>query len=572
MQGVFVRRQLLAVLVAALVLPGAVAASENGPTTADRSGELRSEGPLEFAPEGQSVDRFEVVTQPEDVYVSASDGLALHARLFRPDTSSEPDLKLPVILTHSPYYEGSALGGNDRSIDIVEFFTPKGYAVALTDARGTGGSGGCAEQDGLKQADDFKVLVEHFAALAWSNGKVGSYGKSYDAETQNAGGVLSPNGLATMVTVAGISGLYDVAFYDGVPLGANGLASAAIYLPYTVPTAPPGDPFAVKTYECQPENFLGPANATGDMTQYWQDREFRLRVNDMAESISVLHVHGLGDPTVTPIAIDGWYDFVPGFTRAIWGQWGHKYPYDAPANLSRDDWYQSIHAWFDFFLLDLDTEVDAWPPVQVQDDLGVWRGVNSFSEMGTDTRLALGSDLALGGATSDAATVTVGEDSPTQWSTAPFAQDTHLTGRAVLDLVLTLDRPDAHFALVLEEVSETGAIRKLTDGWLSAMHRNGLESGELVPVGAQVLYRLRSYPFDAVLSAGSSLRMRLSGNEGSGLSAQTLWTGEVLTNGESFLTVQIEDAPCGLAVTSTQEAFGFTPGCPDGIPTRPEQA
>jgi hypothetical protein len=72
-------------------------------------------------------------------------------------------------------------------------------------------------------------LVEHFARQPWSNGRVGSFGASYDGETQNAGAVLQPKGLATMVPVAAISGLYDVAYFDGVPYVAAGAGSAVIY-------------------------------------------------------------------------------------------------------------------------------------------------------------------------------------------------------------------------------------------------------------------------------------------------------------------------------------------------------
>ncbi len=547
---------------------------QHAPSSNDEVAELRSAGPLAFAPQGLTEDRFEVATQPESIHVRAHDGVSLYARLFRPDTSADPTWRPPVVLVHSPYYAGSLLGSNDRSMDLVEFLTPKGYAVALTDVRGTGNSGGCASQDGLDQARDFKTLVEWFAAQPWGNGRVGSYGKSYDAETQNAGAVLAPQGLATMVTVAGISGLYDVAFYDGVPLGTNGVLSAAVYVPFSVgvPTDPEAHPGQLRTYECQPANFAGPANMTGDMTAYWQEREFRLGVHDVPRTTSVLHVHGLHDGIVTPIAIDGWYDDLPGFRRAIWGQWEHHYPYDAPDTMARDDWYDTIHAWFDHFLLDLDTGVTAWPPVQVQAEDFTWRAVDAFATMGADRSLALGSDGVLGGAVADGATVPVGEDAPTSWMSTPFDRDVHLTGRAVLDAVVTIDRPDAHFALVLEAVGPDGRARKLTEGWRSAMHRDGLEAGQLVPVGEEVRYRIRTYPFDAFVLAGESLRLRLSGDEGAGEPAHTDWSGTVLANGESVLHFQVEDAPCGVLVASREEPFGDTAGCPAGIPRRGEGA
>src|SRR5688572_22549794 len=118
--------------------------------------------PLVFAPRGLSTDRFPVATTPQRIDVVAHDGIKLHARVFRPDTASDPSWKTPVILVHSPYYDGLLLGDDKRSMDIVERFTPKGYTVVLSDLRGTGNSGGCGEQDGPNQAKDFATLVEHF--------------------------------------------------------------------------------------------------------------------------------------------------------------------------------------------------------------------------------------------------------------------------------------------------------------------------------------------------------------------------------------------------------------------------
>ena len=121
-------------------------------------------GPLVFDPQGLTTDRFAAVTTPVRVDVTAHDGIALHARVYRPDTASDPAWKTPVILVHSPYYDGLVLGDDQRSLDVVGYFTPKGYTVVLSDLRGTGNSGGCGEQDGADQAKDFATVVEHFAA------------------------------------------------------------------------------------------------------------------------------------------------------------------------------------------------------------------------------------------------------------------------------------------------------------------------------------------------------------------------------------------------------------------------
>ena len=551
-------RRLAPVAALALVIGLAPVASAVGvpliPSTRDA-------GPLAFAPEGLSADRFPEATAVR-VDVPAHDGVQLHARVYRPDTSSDPSWQTPVILVHSPYYDGALLGDDQRSLDLVQRFTPKGYTVVLSDLRGTGNSGGCGEQDGPNQARDFRTLVEHFAAQPWSNGKVGSYGKSYDAESQKAGAVLQPRGLETMVVVAGISSLYDVAYFDGVPLRANGALSAAAYELYDldVPGEQSALPRRAERGTCQPANFVNGADPSGDATTYWSDRDFRAGVGDV--QASVLEVQGLSDVTVAPIQLDGWFDELPTFKRAVLGQWAHKYSYDAPGDLARDDWYESIHAWFDAELLDLDTRIEDWPAVQVQDEAGVWRAVPSIAGMGAERALPVGDALGTAGGSP----LTFREDGSLVRETAPLTEPLHLSGQAYLDTVLAIDRPDGHLALTLSEVTATGATRTLTRGYLSLPHRESLTRGVPVTPGHPTPYRVRTYPFDKTLAVGSTLRMTLAGFDASSTPAATAFTATAAPDGSTVLRVPVSQDDCGLAVRTRQAPRGVTPGCPDGVP------
>ncbi len=562
------RHPLVALLAAAALASTAMAplpSTPPAPTTSPAS----AGQPLEFAPRGITTDRFEVPTA-EDVTVLAHDGVELHARLFRPDTSAEPDWKPPVILVHSPYYPatGGLLGDAERSMDIVERFTPKGYAVALTDIRGTGQSGGCLDQDGANQARDFATLVEHFAGLPWTNGRVGSYGKSYDAESQNAGAVLRPRGLATMVTVAGISGLYDVYAFDGVPLDVNGLLSAGVYTPTGL--YPPDSParFAQRP-GCLYEHITESADLSGDQDDYWGEREFRNRVRDV--EASVLYVHGLNDPTVTPIAIDGWYDELPTFKRAILGQWAHNYPYDAPDRIARDDWHDTVHAWFDHELLDLDTGVEDWPPVQVQSEDDVWRAVASFADLGVEHTYHVQPDGSM--VPGDAATFTpldppiaASESTTTTFETAPFPDGVHLSGQVFADVSIALDRPDAHYFVT---VRETGTDRVLTTGFLSAPHAESLMRQVPPQVGAEVPYRIRTYPFDATVAPGNGIRVELSGGADGRLAipAGNGWSGDITAASVRLPFVEEE---CGITLAQRTHPSAPVPGCAQGIPAPTE--
>lgn len=536
-------RRISAFLVALLVLGLVPGASSSG-----------AQGPWRFEPRGITKDRFKVVEEPEIVEVEAHDGVMLYTRVYRPATPKS--FKTPVILVHSPYYNDATSETNERSMDLVEFFNPKGYTVVLSDIRGTGNSGGCNEQDGPNQAEDFKTLVEYFDELPWT-GKVGSYGKSYDAEAQNAGGVLAPKGLETMVTVAAISGLYDVAYFDGVPLGPNGLLSAGVY---AANNPIPGDrpERSPERATCQHENVAFGADPRGDMSEYWKEREFRYGVKNV--NASVLYVTGLQDGTVTPINIDGWYDQLPTFKRAIFGYWGHFYPYDAPEAEARNDWYRMIHAWFDHELLGLDTKIGRWPPVQVQDENNVWRAAKSFKAMGVKKAYVLGSET-LGGRGEEGATQSFTEDTETRWSTTPFKAPVHVSGQAVLKATIAIDRPDAHFAISLQEQLKDGTVETLTAGYLSAMHRDSLESPEMVPLNETIKYRIRTYPFDDWVAKGSLIQLVISGSDDGTTPAGTSYTAQVAIDGSSKFLVPFVRRACGLKVSQTQAPRGKVPGC-----------
>ena len=520
--------------------------------------------PLEFAPRGITTDRFPEAKTFQREEVTAHDGVILSSRVYRPDTSSDPDWKTPVILVHSPYYEAQA-GDDNRSMDIVKFFTPKGYTVVLSSVRGTGNSGGCLEQDGPNQAKDFATLVEHFAAQPWSNGKVGSYGKSYDAETQNAGAVLDPDGLETMVTVAGISSLYDVAYFDGVPLTLGRPGGAAAYMIYGegVPTDPPDAVRFSQRQGCHPDNFVNAADPSGDKTNYWAEREFRYGVDDV--DASVLYVQGLNDFTVSPLGIDGWYDELPGFKRAIFGQWGHNYPYDTRDELARDDWYDSVHAWFDHELLGLKTDIEDWPAVQVQDEANVWRAVPSAAGMGVEHAVPLG-EGTLGAPGGEGTVQAFGENEETIWTSEVLEDGLHLSGQAFLDGVIAIDKPDGHLVVTLREVPAEGDSRTLTRGYLSVQHQENELRGQAVAPNYPVPYRVRTYPFDKTLAPGSKLQLVLSGSDDSTIPAGNNYAGEVAVDGSSVLRLPIVEEACGLEVAQRSEPLAPVPDCSGGIP------
>jgi predicted acyl esterase len=434
---------LLAVFVALLVLPPPTAAgSENGP--------------IVFRPKGLSTNRFAAVTQPTSVTIKAHDGIDLFMWIYRPDTAKDPKWRTPIILAASPYF-GLDPPTSGYLYRLVSYFTPKGYTVAFSHVRGTARSGGCLEQDGTNQQQDFGTVVEYLARQPWSNGRIGSYGISYDGETQNAGAIHHPRGLATIIPMEAISGLYETVYFDGVPLY---VANPAVATGYVVGTLTPGNTHYTERLGCAPEQMLSNVDPSGTMTPYFQEREFRRHVRGIRAT--VLYITGFGDDTVLPINIDGFYDRISSFKRAILGQWAHEIPDDNAHG--RKDWFDIVHAWFDHELLGLATGVERWPPVQVQDEDNVWRAARSFAGLSRPQRLPLGLGT-YGTPAGPGISQCFTELSQALWVGPTLRSPLHLSGQVFLDATITLDRSDAHFILHVEEVRPDGSARLLTQGF-----------------------------------------------------------------------------------------------------------
>ncbi len=134
-----------------------------------------------------SAEPLKVVTE-RDVAVPMRDGVVLRANVFRPATGGP----YPVLVMRTPY--GKPAGGMDRRVQA-------GYIVVTQDARGRYASGGEWEsfvRFETHDAEDGYDTVQWAAALPGSNGKVGTFGASYNAFLQWRLAALRPPALVAM--------------------------------------------------------------------------------------------------------------------------------------------------------------------------------------------------------------------------------------------------------------------------------------------------------------------------------------------------------------------------------------
>tara|TARA_R110002049_G_scaffold72490_7_gene187496 strand:+ start:49068 stop:52058 length:2991 start_codon:yes stop_codon:yes gene_type:complete len=130
---------------------------------------------------------IQVVTE-FDVEVPMRDGVILRANVFRPSCSG----KYPALVVRTPY--GKASKGMDR-------FVKAGYVVVAQDARGRYASDGQWEsfvRFETHDAEDGFDTVQWASRLPYCNGKVGTFGASYDAFLQWRLAALRPPALKAM--------------------------------------------------------------------------------------------------------------------------------------------------------------------------------------------------------------------------------------------------------------------------------------------------------------------------------------------------------------------------------------
>jgi uncharacterized protein len=128
------------------------------------------------------------IISENDIEVSMRDGVVLRANVFRPDA----DGRFPALLMRTPY--GKPAGGFAR-------YVRSGYVVVTQDTRGRNASDGewvpyTAEHTG--DAEDGFDSVEWLALQPWCNGRVGTFGASYNAWMQWMLAKLRPPHLVAM--------------------------------------------------------------------------------------------------------------------------------------------------------------------------------------------------------------------------------------------------------------------------------------------------------------------------------------------------------------------------------------
>ncbi|MFI6322018.1 Xaa-Pro dipeptidyl-peptidase [Nonomuraea sp. NPDC050556] len=542
----------------------------------------------------------------EYVYVEApidsdADGALDRVRvdIIRPKESG-PGLKVPVIIDESPYYDNSGRGSEaerkvyDASGNPVKFplfydnfFVPRGYAVLNVDMIGTTRSDGCPDTGGKADVIGGKAVIDWLNGRAkatkadgtevkadWTTGKAAMIGKSYDGTLANAVAATGVKGLETIVPISAISSWYQYQRSNGMIYSVN----YASWLSNVVDTDPDAKCAAVRA-RLDAED----ADETGDFTPFWEERAY-----DAAKvRASVFAVHTVNDLNVKPDTFSTWWDALAkrGVPRKVWvGQYQHVDPFDFEGR--RDLWVDTLHRWFDFWLLGVRNGIMQEPRADVQltpsqwitqrdwpapfalpvplrpsadGQLGLLPARHGTTATFTDTRL---SETQM---TADLGTAAPGRSA---FTTGPLPLDLRLSGTPVVDLRVTLDKPTSNLTALLVDIGEdtrvdwrrgqgisllteedchgestaaddscyrkvvtnlaTRPLEIVARGWIDVANRDSLAQGTPLPVGTAAQVRWKTLPQDYVFKKGHRMALVLAGTDATYTSAETA-TGAAVT-------------------------------------------
>jgi predicted acyl esterase len=462
-----------------------------------------------------------------EVFFPSDDGTMLHADVFLPKDRRVTD-QHPTILSIGPYFGTHALNGAgapesgpvvDRFADMInggDIFK-RGYAYVQVDSRGFGSSDGCYDYGGKGEQMDAKSAVEWAARQPWSNGRVGMWGKSYDAWTQVMALANKPSGLAAAVVQSPIDDRYNIAFMNGVHYDSGWYATPALYgaydaLPSAGPDSPPEDVLypALGTLTDPSCYILHPAqsNVTSDRNSpYWQEGEISGQAR--LSNVPTMWSMGFRDANTKPNNFMNTWEGYRGWHRGWFGQYDHVRGNEHKL-IGRDGFLDEAMAFFDHFLAS--KPLPKFPArVEVQDGEGKWRTESEWPP--TDADYDRGSLKVKSGEYTDDGGNSASEGTGSWTFTQPAPYDIRFAGEAIIDVNVETTIPNASLITILYDIDSKGNARLITEG------------ASLIAESGRVTYEL--YPQDWVLRTGHRIGVLLSSSDTSWF--QTYPTGQTVT-------------------------------------------
>lgn len=359
-----------------------------------------------------------------EAYFPSADhsGVELHADVLRP-ASLPARVRTPVILAVGPYFDHAGqtgpegftqTGPSSRFADFTsgtDLFA-RGYTYVMVDLRGFGGSTGCLDWVGPGEQADVKAAIQWAASRSWSTGKVGMYGKSYDAVTGLVGNNLRQPALKAVVAQEPVWNMYNYLFSNEVPRpNVTGTPNAYNSIA-TMPSMPDDSEryrsnaaYEESHPECLSDNLANNNNSELD-SAYWRARD--LAANARGTSTPLFVTQGFIENNTKPEDMEEYLDNHRGVERGWLGQWEHVRGNETNEQgqllQGRAGFFDEVMRFYDFYLKGkIPTVRD--PRFAIEDNTGAWRAQPTWplSSAATTASLPDGQYVDDGGASTLAA-------------------------------------------------------------------------------------------------------------------------------------------------------------------------
>jgi putative CocE/NonD family hydrolase len=343
-----------------------------------------------------------------EAYFPSADhsGVELHADVLRPANLSAR-ARTPVILAVGPYFghagqtgpEGWArTGPSGRFADFTSGagLFARGYTYVMVDLRGFGGSTGCLDWMGPGEQADVKAAIQWAAKQPWSTGRVGMYGKSYDAVTGLVGNNLEPAPLKAVVAQEPVWNMYDYLFSNevprpnvtGTPNAYNGIATIA-------PLADDTDRYKTNAAyegshpECLADNLTNNNNPDPG-SPYWRARNLAARAKGTSTPLFI--TQGFIENNTKPEDVEEYLGNHHGVERGWMGQWEHVRGNETNAAgqllQGRAGFFDEVMRFYDHYLKGIRPTVQD-PAFAIEDSTAAWRAQPAWPLPSSSIRASL---------------------------------------------------------------------------------------------------------------------------------------------------------------------------------------
>jgi putative CocE/NonD family hydrolase len=487
------------------------------------------------------------------------DRVELSADVYRPDTAG----RFPVILSRTPYTKTSA-----STLKIAKYFVSHGYAFVTVDVRGRGDSDGTFVPYANDGVDGYDA-IEWCAAQAWSTGKVGTLGGSYNGVIQWLTAVQQPPHLAAMIPMVSPSDPF-VEWPTGLPL----LPTISWY--HFTAGRVAQNMEAVdwkKLYWHLP--MITMDDAMGRPNRNWKEAIEHSKLDSWWDSQR--YQNKFDRVQVPALGISGWYDDeqigtplnFAGMTsksrdervrrsqKLLMGPWPHAI--NSTSKLGEVDFGSTAVIdlnntwlrWFDYWLKGIDNGIMNEPPVRIfVMGQNVWRDENEWpiartrwtkyylhSNGHANTLLGDGTLSPAEPATEPPDNYTYDPANPVPFITdASFAQiggpddyrkieerndvlvytsellteDVEVCGPVRVRLSASSSARDTDFMAKLIDVWPNGFAQRLTDGMVRARFRSGMDKPSLIEPGRVYDYDLDLWNTCQTYKKGHRIRLEIS--------------------------------------------------------------